>query len=826
MSSSRSSTSPGLRWFAIFAIALTLLAPGLTRAQDDIPDASGSPVSEQVESAPAAPPASLVPPQAITVDTTAETPVDEPCRSLDSTWTTVRIAPVFDQIWSTLDGLASGNLLVDLTTSPISISWDALGGGSVSGVVVADYADVPASDANFYDYRPYSGSVGGDAGLVAPGDAPGVIFLCVVSPATQVEPSATSVGDVVTETVTVPTSTALVENGSPVLSAAIGIGSSVRIAEPLNLRTAPGLDATVIAVLSAGTVVTVIGGPQTASGYTWWQLSTPSGNGWSAATYLIEEPVVATATRTATRTPTRTATVTPGSGIAVGGTVRVRQLLNLRAAPGTSATVVVLMPAGIMGTVIGGPQNANGMIWWQLSTSLGTGWAAGNYLDSTGGGITSTPTRTSVSTSTATRTATGTGGAIAIGDLVRTTARVNLRATPGTQGTVLVVLPSGTQATVTGGPETASGLAWWQVQTTAGPGWVASNYLARVGVAPTVSPSGTATVSPTRSVTRTPSATGTRTQTPSVTPTAGSCGAFGYGDVVRTNSSVNFRSTPSTSASIIRTLSEGEQGTVLGGPTVANGYTWCQVQVGSATGWVASQYLTRVSGPRPTPNGTVTPRPDPPEDPGNGSASVVYSGSSSSGMIALTFDAGADRGMAAYILDVLADYGVHATFGMTGTWARDNPDLVARMVSEGHQLINHTWNHPSFTGGSSSTTVLTRAARLDQLDRAEAIVEAQTGYQMQPYWRPPYGDINASVLQDVYVGGYYVTVMWTCDTLAWNGATEQQILNRCMYPMGAGDIILMHVGADGLDWAAVDNMIRYFQGQGLALVTVEELLGG
>jgi peptidoglycan/xylan/chitin deacetylase (PgdA/CDA1 family) len=292
---------------------------------------------------------------------------------------------------------------------------------------------------------------------------------------------------------------------------------------------------------------------------------------------------------------------------------------------------------------------------------------------------------------------------------------------------------------------------------------------------------------------------------------------------VRANAAVNFRTQPSTAGSIIRTLATGERGTVRGGPVSANGYSWCQIQIGSTTGWVASQYLTRVSGPIPTPNGTVTPRPSPPA-PGNGSASVVYQGSASSGMIALTFDAGADRGQAAYILDVLADYGAHATFGMTGTWARDNPDLVQRMVAEGHQLINHTWDHPSFTGGSSSTTVLTRAGRIDQLDRTEAIVEQVTGYHMSPYWRPPYGDINASVLSDVYAGGYYVTVMWSCDTLAWNGASEQQILNRCMYPSGAGDIILMHVGADGLDWAATDNMVEYFQNQGLQVVTVEELL--
>jgi peptidoglycan/xylan/chitin deacetylase (PgdA/CDA1 family) len=193
--------------------------------------------------------------------------------------------------------------------------------------------------------------------------------------------------------------------------------------------------------------------------------------------------------------------------------------------------------------------------------------------------------------------------------------------------------------------------------------------------------------------------------------------------------------------------------------------------------------------------------------------------------IALTYDAGADRGQAAYILDLLAEYGVKATFGMTGVWAEDNPDLVLRMVNEGHQLINHSWNHPSFTGASvSSPLALTRAARVSQLNQTEDFVRNLTGYDMAPYWRPPYGDINSSVLTDVYTAGFYVTVMWSCDTLAWAGVSEATILNRCMYPARSGAIILMHVGADGLDWAASDNMIEYFLANGYELVTIEEML--
>ena len=53
------------------------------------------------------------------------------------------------------------------------------------------------------------------------------------------------------------------------------------------------------------------------------------------------------------------------------------------------------------------------------------------------------------------------------------------------------------------------------------------------------------------------------------------------------------------------------------------------------------------------------------------------------------------------ILDTLATNGLHATFGMTGKFAETYPDLVRRMVNEGHTLINHSYDHKSFTGNST-----------------------------------------------------------------------------------------------------------------------------
>jgi peptidoglycan/xylan/chitin deacetylase (PgdA/CDA1 family) len=66
--------------------------------------------------------------------------------------------------------------------------------------------------------------------------------------------------------------------------------------------------------------------------------------------------------------------------------------------------------------------------------------------------------------------------------------------------------------------------------------------------------------------------------------------------------------------------------------------------------------------------------------------------------------------------------------------------------------------------------------------------------------------------------------MWTCDSLGWNGATIEQIVDRCGSTAEAGDIILMHVGANALDGEALPALIETLQAQGFDLVTVEQLL--
>jgi peptidoglycan/xylan/chitin deacetylase (PgdA/CDA1 family) len=109
-------------------------------------------------------------------------------------------------------------------------------------------------------------------------------------------------------------------------------------------------------------------------------------------------------------------------------------------------------------------------------------------------------------------------------------------------------------------------------------------------------------------------------------------------------------------------------------------------------------------------------------------------------------------------------------------------------------------------------------------DTAAAIAAAAYGYDVRPYFRPPYGDLNDSVLRDVASAGYGVTVMWSCDTLGWNGASIERIIARCGTTAEAGDIILLHVGENSLDAAALPQLIELLQDAGFVFVTVEQLL--
>jgi peptidoglycan/xylan/chitin deacetylase (PgdA/CDA1 family) len=207
-------------------------------------------------------------------------------------------------------------------------------------------------------------------------------------------------------------------------------------------------------------------------------------------------------------------------------------------------------------------------------------------------------------------------------------------------------------------------------------------------------------------------------------------------------------------------------------------------------------------------------------------ARIVYRGDASRRMVALTFDAGADTGFAADILETLRREGIRASFGMTGLWAERNIDLVNAMAADGHEFINHTYDHQSFTGFSTDRPPLTSEERSLELQRAETTIYHNTSRTTRPLFRPPYGDIDPSVARDVAADGYDTIVMWTVDTLGWKGASADAIVQTSLATAEPGAIYVMHVGAQSQDAAALPRVIAVLRAAGYSFGTVTDVIGG
>jgi peptidoglycan/xylan/chitin deacetylase (PgdA/CDA1 family) len=217
---------------------------------------------------------------------------------------------------------------------------------------------------------------------------------------------------------------------------------------------------------------------------------------------------------------------------------------------------------------------------------------------------------------------------------------------------------------------------------------------------------------------------------------------------------------------------------------------------------------TEPTAPATTTAGGVTP------------ATIVRRGSDRKRWIALTFDGGSDAGNTAAILDLLAARHVHASFSFTGDFVRANPALVRRTARLGHVIVNHTDTHRSFTGVSTHTPPLSSAERIAELQRGDAAISAVTGASTRPWFRPPYGDIDAATAVDAARAGYRYELLWTVDSLGWQGLAPAAVVARCLDGATPGAILLLHVDSQSTDASALPAIISGLRAQGYELVTV------
>jgi peptidoglycan-N-acetylglucosamine deacetylase len=207
-----------------------------------------------------------------------------------------------------------------------------------------------------------------------------------------------------------------------------------------------------------------------------------------------------------------------------------------------------------------------------------------------------------------------------------------------------------------------------------------------------------------------------------------------------------------------------------------------------------------------------------------GSPRLVSRGDAAARSVAFSFDAGSDTGSANQILDLLAAEGIRASFGITGAWATANAPITRRIATDGHQLINHTQHHPSFTGFSTKKNAMTADQIAADLNEAEESIAAAAGVGTKPWMRPPFGDIDKASANAVAAAGFPMIAMWTVDSGGWQGLEPAKVTQRCLDKAVPGAIYVFHVGSASTDFAALPAIIKGLRGDGYAIVSIPEVL--
>jgi peptidoglycan/xylan/chitin deacetylase (PgdA/CDA1 family) len=159
-------------------------------------------------------------------------------------------------------------------------------------------------------------------------------------------------------------------------------------------------------------------------------------------------------------------------------------------------------------------------------------------------------------------------------------------------------------------------------------------------------------------------------------------------------------------------------------------------------------------------------------------------GPASGKSIALTFDDGPHPEHTPRLLDVLHEQGVVATFFVIGANAERHPDLIRRIVAEGHTLGNHTFTH-------ANPRTISSGAFLNEVRRTNDLLTSLVGHGTRLV-RPPHGKVTAGKLWKLWRARQSV-ILWNRDPKDFAAGSSDAVrrwFDTCA--LGSGDVILMH----------------------------------
>lgn len=195
-----------------------------------------------------------------------------------------------------------------------------------------------------------------------------------------------------------------------------------------------------------------------------------------------------------------------------------------------------------------------------------------------------------------------------------------------------------------------------------------------------------------------------------------------------------------------------------------------------------------------------------------------YLGDEENKKIYLTFDAGFENGNTEKILDALKKEGVKACFFLVGNYMEKEPELVKRMVAEGHIVGNHTYHHKDMD------SINQKEEFLKELTDLETLYRQITGEEMKKFYRPPQGKYSLDQLNWAKESGYK-TIFWSLAYVDWEvdkQPSKEEAISKLCERIHPGSIILLH-STSTTNGEIMEEIIKEWKNMGYTFGTLEEL---
>lgn len=198
-------------------------------------------------------------------------------------------------------------------------------------------------------------------------------------------------------------------------------------------------------------------------------------------------------------------------------------------------------------------------------------------------------------------------------------------------------------------------------------------------------------------------------------------------------------------------------------------------------------------------------------------AKVTYSSVHVNGpYIAITFDDGPHHSNTPRLLEMLRQRNIKATWFVVGEMAREHPELIRRILADGHEIGNHTMTHPL------NITRLSDEKLNEEVGGAARLLEEIAGYRSRLF-RPPGGNTNPQIKQELYDRYGYSTILWSVDPNDWKRPGVSVVAHRLISGAHNGAILLCHdIHAPTID--AMPETLDTLLDRGYHFVTVSQLI--